>query len=39
MLHLLQQGCHVLEYGALKPLFQVLQMPKNSKKHWSELFD
>jgi hypothetical protein len=37
MLHLLQQECHVLEYEALKPLFQFLQVPKNSKKHWNEL--
>lgn len=37
MLHLLQQECHVLEYESLKPLFQFLQVPKNSKKHWNEL--
>jgi hypothetical protein len=34
---MLQQECHVLEYEALKPLFQFLQVPKNSKKHWNEL--
>jgi hypothetical protein len=39
MLHLLQQGCPMLEYEVLKPLFQFLQVPKNSKKYWSELFN
>jgi hypothetical protein len=31
VLHLLQQGCPMLEYEALKPLFK--QVLKNSKKH------
>jgi hypothetical protein len=28
----------MLEYEALRPLFQFLQMPKNNKKHWSDNF-
>jgi hypothetical protein len=34
MLHLLQQGCPMLEYEALKPLFIFLQVQKNNKKHY-----
>jgi hypothetical protein len=26
----------MLEYEALTPLFQFLQVPKNNKKHWSD---
>jgi len=37
VLHLLQQGCLMLEYEALKPLFKFLQVLKNCKKHWAKL--
>jgi hypothetical protein len=33
-LHLLQQGCPMQEYEAIRPLDELLAMPKNSKKHW-----
>jgi hypothetical protein len=36
MLYLLQQGCPMLEYEALKLLFKFLQVLKNSKKHWND---
>ncbi len=36
VLHLLQQGCPMLEYEALKPLIKFLQVSKNNKKHWSD---
>ncbi len=39
MLQLLQQGCPMLEYEALKLLFQFLQVPKNNKKHWNEFLN
>ncbi len=39
VLHLLQQGCPMLEYEILKPLFKFLQVLKNSKKHWSDNFN
>jgi hypothetical protein len=28
----------MLEYESLKPLFEFLAMPKNNKKHWSDIF-
>jgi len=34
MLHLLQQGCPMLEYGTLKHLFKFLHVLKNNKKHY-----
>ncbi len=34
VLHLLQQGCPMLEYVTLKPLFKFLQVLKNNKKHY-----
>jgi hypothetical protein len=33
MLHLLQQGCPMVEYESLRLLFEFLVVPKNSKKH------
>jgi hypothetical protein len=33
ILHLLQQGNPMQEYEAIKPLYEFLAMPKNSKKH------
>jgi hypothetical protein len=33
VLHLLQQGCPMLEYEYLKSLFEFLVVPKNNKKH------
>jgi hypothetical protein len=28
----------MLEYEYLRPLFEFLVVPKNKKKHWSEIF-
>jgi hypothetical protein len=39
MLHLLQQGHPMLEYEALKHLFQFLQMLENNNKHWNDNFN
>ncbi len=33
ILHLLQQGSPMQEYEAIKPLYKLLAMPKNNKKH------
>jgi hypothetical protein len=35
---LLQEGRPMLEYESLKPLFEFLAMPKNSKKNWKDSF-
>jgi hypothetical protein len=32
ILHLLQQGHLMLEYEAMKPLFEFISIPKNNKK-------
>lgn len=34
--HLLQQGCPMLEYEAIKPLYEFLVVPTTNKKHWSD---
>lgn len=34
--HLLQQGCSMLEYEAIKLLYEFLIMPTTSKKHWND---
>jgi len=36
--HLLQQGGLMQEYEAIKPLYEFLAMPKNSKKHSNDSF-
>jgi hypothetical protein len=33
VLHLLQQGCPTHEYETIRPLYEFLVVPKNSKKH------
>jgi hypothetical protein len=38
ILHLLQQGCPMLEYEALMFLYDFVVVPKNNKKHWSDNF-
>ncbi len=34
--HLLEQGCPMLEYEAIKPLYEFLVVPTTNKKHWSD---
>jgi hypothetical protein len=34
--HLLEQGRPMLEYEALQPLFEFLEVPKIPKRHWSD---
>jgi hypothetical protein len=34
--HLLQQGQSMLEYEAIFPLLQFLQIPKLPLRHWSD---
>jgi hypothetical protein len=36
ILHFLQQGCHMLKYDAMRPMYEFLAVPKTSKKHWSD---
>jgi hypothetical protein len=38
MFHLLQQGCPMLEYESLRLLFEFLEMPKNNKKHYNDIW-
>ncbi len=38
-LHLLQQGCPMVEYESLRLLFDFLVVPKNSKKHQNDSFN
>ena len=36
ILHLLQEGCPMLEYAALQPLLSFLEVPKLPSRHWAD---